>query len=243
MINLTLKFQLTDSIEREFNLNRSKDESISKTFQKLESSFTKLLSKLKKLNNTESFSISLVDLNGNLVPNDTKNEDAWKEKYTLKINNQDYKVLVNLPVIKKIELPKVLIAGFPATLQTFIESNSSSELISKNSKYFWYSRESLDINANWNLINVESNGSNLKWCLLTADCFDCLIKVICIPSDGERDGLPIECVSATTVKQHIPSDKLPMSERHLQTSSFLESNKLIVFVYIILYLFKTKLIN
>ncbi len=164
-----------------------------------------------------------------MVPHDTKNENAWIENYTLKFNNQNYKVLVNLPVIKKIELPKLLIAGFSATVQTLNESNSNSEIINKNSKYFWYSREATNIDAKWNLINVAGNGSNSKWCILTNDCFDCFIKVICFPNDGLRDGLPIECVSANTVKEHIPSDKLPMSERHLHTSSYLEFKKLTLF--------------
>jgi hypothetical protein len=64
-INIMLKCQLTTSIERELNMSRNKDESIKKTFDKLEASYSKQLSKLREKNTiVENFPItptSLVD--------------------------------------------------------------------------------------------------------------------------------------------------------------------------------------
>ena len=65
---------------------------------------------------------------------DTKNEDAWKENFTFKLHEQEFKVLVNLPNVKKLNISKLLIAGMPALVKTEFEPEHLSETIKSNSK-------------------------------------------------------------------------------------------------------------
>ena len=270
-VSISLKCQLTPTTEREFNLNRNKDEPIRATFSKLYSNYAKQMTnktkqnkKLKKdetleqkvenksnvllmkqdliTENNDDVPVFLYDLDNKLVPLDTKNEDAWKENFTFKLNEQEFKVLVNLPNVKKLNISKLLIAGMPALVKTEFEPEHLSGTIKSNSKYFWYyssqkfeekAEETLNKkkitysteNIEWNLMNLENNGQNLKSCYLNEDHHNRLIKVVCIPNDSKRDGVAVEQISTTTVLKRIDLDKLPMTERHLETSSYLSSNK------------------
>ena len=130
----------------------------------------------------------------------------------------------------------------PALVKTEFEPEHLSGTIKSNSKYFWYyssqkfeekAEETLNKkkitysteNIEWNLMNLENNGQNLKSCYLNEDHHNRLIKVVCIPNDSKRDGVAVEQISTTTFLKRIDLDKLPMTERHLETSSYLSSNK------------------
>ena len=218
-------------IEKEFNLNRNNDECIETTFQKLISNYE------KKSKNQNKIQISISDQNNNLISLDTKNEEAWKEENIFKFNNQEFKIKVNLPFVKKIEISKILLVGMSATVQTIFNSNTA-EAIKLNAKYFWYfSSKEEEEKTKWNLINFNNNGTNIsKSCILTEDCLDSFIKVVCIPNDGLRDGLPIEVISLNKVQNLINNlDNLPMTERHLITNSFLGPESIRVMSYNILH--------
>jgi hypothetical protein len=216
-------------IEKEFNLNRNNDECIETTFQKLISNYE------KKSKNKNKIQISIIDQNNNLISLDTKNGEAWKEENIFKFNNKEFKIKVNLPFVKKIEISKILLVGMRATVQTIFDSNTT-EAIKLNSKYFWYF-SSKEEETKWNLIHFNNNGTNIsKSCILTEDCLDSFIKVMCIPNDGQRDGIPIEVISLNKVQNKINNlDNLPMTERHLITNSFLGPESIRVMSYNILH--------
>lgn len=256
-VSISLKCQLTPTSEREFNLNRNKDEAIHATFAKLYANYMKQLnnkSKSKKLKkeqvnneeyllNDENVPIYLYDLDNNLVSSDTRNGDAWKENFTFKMNEQEFKVTVDLPFVKKLNLSKLLISGMPATIKSDFEPEYLIDQISVNSKYFWYYSDKIfsdkveetpaskkkpvfdTENVEWILINFDKNGLNSKYCILTEECRNRLIKVVCIPNDGKRDGIAQEHISTSIVQEAINLEKLPMTERHKETNSYLDSNK------------------
>ena len=80
-------------------------------------------------------------------------------------------------------------------------------------------------NVEWILINFDKNGLNSKYCIVTEECRNRLIKVVCIPNDGKRDGIALEHISTSIVQESINLETLPMTERHKETSSYLDSNK------------------
>ena len=201
--------------EREFTLNRDLDEELGSTLQRLHASYTKHLStvlhkmnkRLKKsepdsenapmdantLANTgaDSLPLSLFDLENNLVPPTTKNRDAWKENYTFKFNEQSYKVIVNLPAIKKLSLSKVLIAGMSAIVKVEVEPESNFDEVNTFSHFSWFaSADAFDSNGNVKFVmpSFESlnklewrmlgEGVNKKMHVLQKDCENKLIKGI-----------------------------------------------------------------
>jgi hypothetical protein len=80
-----------------------------------------------------------------------------------------------------------------------------------------------------NLDSIEwiffDNGENKKACLLTEICENRLIKVVCIPNDGNRDGIALETVSNQAVQKCIDLNTLPMTDRHKLTASYLSHNQ------------------
>ena len=256
-VSLSLRCQMAETVEREFNLNRSLDEPISATFQKLYSNFSKQLNlkapksnkKLKKeenLSNNKSEEVSaeqvpiyLFDLENKPVQADTKNLDAWKENYMLKLNEQTFQVTVNLPFVRKLTLSKLLIDGMFALVKADIDAEEQLlEDINLNSKFEWfYSQQSFEpsgdeTKGNKLKLNTETiewiplgQGVNMKACQLNGNCQSRLIKVRCIPSDGKRDGLAFEVVSNQTVLRAIDLNTLPMTQRHELTKEFLNSDK------------------
>jgi hypothetical protein len=106
--------------EREFRLNRRLDETIGKTFEKLVFSVEKHTTTKKKRKIDESqkqiadscensLTVQLCDHSGQLVPVDTVNDIAWKEDYRFYLNEREYRVVVDLPHVKKMALSKVIL--------------------------------------------------------------------------------------------------------------------------------------
>ena len=261
-LGLTLKCKVGENHEREFNLNRNLDEEIGATFAKLYTNYTKQVAakgnKSKKLKTNENENenenkpvkksqddqvpIFLYDLDNNLVPPTTKNKDAWKENFTFKIVDQEFKVIVNLPTIKKIALSKLLIAGMPAVVKIETDSQISNEQLSKFSKFSWYKSVNTFENPIPDTINSEkikldqnqydkldwalmAEGENKRLCVLDEDCENRLIKIECIPNDGSREGLAVQHLTNYLVNKKLDLINFPMTDRHKLTKEKLTDNK------------------
>ncbi|CAF0767148.1 unnamed protein product [Brachionus calyciflorus] len=261
-VSISVKCKINDVLEKELNLNRVYDEALGSTFERLYASFTKHSSggknkKLKKENGDaspekEQVPLFLYDMENKLVPLETKNIDAWKENYIFKIKEQEFKVLVNLPTVKKINMPKILIAGMPAMVKLDFESDESTQqILNKNSLFKWYSSQSVYEPAN--LIELESDKKSKKpisldgieWDLidegiakktivLDENTENKLIKVECYPKDDVREGIAVEAVTANPVLQKIDKAHMPMTERHKLTQNRLDSKSMRVVTYNIL---------
>lgn len=186
--------------------------------------------------------ISLVDYQSNIIPIETKNIDAWQEGGIFKINDQEFKVCLNLPGLKKIELPKISIAGFPCVVRLEFElSEKNCDLIIEKSYFKWYLSEPLnnskvqELKKSKNKRTYPKKISEIKWNLIDEgiskrklDLSDAaanrLIKVECFPRDSQREGFRLETVSDYIVMEKIEIDKMPMTKRHQYTQSYIDSN-------------------
>ena len=67
-------------------------------------------------------------------------------------------------------------------------------------------------------------GVNRRVCHLDQKVMNRLIKCVCIPSDGRRDGVPIGAVSTQAVQPQIDVRSLPMTQRHELCQDYLTGN-------------------
>ncbi len=184
----------------------------------------------------EEVPLYLFDFENNKIPSDTPNKEAWKDKYSFKLLDQYFEVSVNLPCIKKMSISKLLIAGMSGVVKLEFDAEENLiETLSQNSKYMWYysekayEREEIGKNTKDNVewILMEE-GFNVRACKLHDCTENRFIKVVCIPSDGKRDGQAFEAISKETVMKKIELMDLPMTERHMMTKEYLKSDKYFV---------------
>ncbi|CAF0767130.1 unnamed protein product [Brachionus calyciflorus] len=195
---------------------------------------------------------SLYDSNNQPVSLEAQNYNAWKENCIFKNKEQEYKVYVNLPYIKKISLAKVSIAGFPTVARLLFESDEPNpELIRQKSLFKWYSSE----NASEEQIKLLKKYKNtrkypqiineIKWNLIdegiskmkiipSENLENRLIKIECYPRDNTREGFFVQTVSDDKVLEKLDKEKMPMTDRHQLTKYYLNSNFLRVMSYNIL---------
>lgn len=251
---ISLKCKINENVEKEINLNRSYDEALASTFERLYSTFSKHCSggknkKLKKESEStiesvkEEIPVFLFDHDNQSVPVQTKNIDAWKENYAFRIKNQEFKVVLNLPSIKKFNITKILIAGMPALVKCEFEGDSSThEILEQKSLFKWYISDNvyepvdlIELESDKKSIKIPINLDTIKWNLieegvskriinLEENFENRLIKVECYPNDGTREGIAVETVSTSPVLKKIDKTKLPMTERHMYTQNRLDSN-------------------
>lgn len=230
---ITFSYLLNENKEREFNLNRSFDEPLSRTFEKLTSNLTKQINitqkrRTKRKANEEAstvdddndeikLNIELYNFNDQVIPIDTLNKDAWTDGYKVKLNNRIYSVCVNLPCIKKVNLSKLLLAGFPTIANVDIDE----QFIDKT-YYEWYISETDKNNNKWTFY---SEGLNKKMITLNENCANRYLKLKCIPSDGTREGVPVEVISQNLIQTIVSIDSLPMTQRHKLTQEKLSGVK------------------
>jgi hypothetical protein len=264
---ISVKCKINETLTKELNLNRELDEEILATFQKLYSNYTKHASlsalkavqhkKLKKDDSNEDGSnneklnleedplpLSLHDLDNNQLPLSTKNRDAWQEGFVFKLRDQTFKVNVNLPSVKSVKLPKLMIAGLPTLVKLDVDSDHSEDLITQNSVFAWYSsdlkfsQEELDASkaaagkkkpalpdmtkVKWELLE---EGTGKRSCLLSKSCANKYIRVECRPSDGKRPGLVVDYVSTGIVREPVEYENMPMFQSHALTKERLSGDK------------------
>lgn len=268
-LSMSFICNIYNNIDREINLVRPYDETLEKTFIKLSQRYTKHLdalmrderSRLVKLKLKENQIISnitsklnqldklyflkelrLLDLDSNIIPLETKNINAWQEGFSLKTRVGNFKVCINLPTVKKIQLPGISIAGFPSVVRLEFESNEpNKDVIIEKSYFKWYTSEiisraeakelkksknkrfysNLISKINWNLID---EGVSKRKLVLNESSANRLLKIECFPKDFDREGFRLESVSDDIVMEKIDLEKMPMTNRHKYTQTDLDSN-------------------
>ena len=126
-----------------------------------------------------------------------------------------------------------MIAGLAAIAKIEIDADPSQfEKVNENSKYKWYysdkefEKSEIDKftkdNLEWILME---EGRNLKSCVLHECTQNRYIKVIVIPSDGERDGRALEAISKDPVLEKVNINEFPMTYRHKMTDKYLASDR------------------
>ena len=179
----------------------------------------------------------------------TPNKKAWVENYTLRLYDQTFRVCINLPSIEKISLLKLAMAGFPTVAKIECESIE----IERNSIFNWYVSDRcftiddrvplatdkkkkikvFDVSqVKWRLLEGKS-GRAKRMCMLDKDVANHLLRVECIPSDGKREGVAVEAISAYPVDEGLPMNELPMFARHQLTKERLANDSLVlIFLWI-----------
>lgn len=233
LVEITVRYPLSPTSEREFNLNRNTEEPIGKTFEKLSSNLLKHLSNKQKKKNKKlktdgqseatfeiedelNVTVVLYDEKNEPISNDTLNEHAWKEGYKVKINENFFPVVVDLPSVKKLALPKQLIANMPVVVIT----DKEDKFIDK-CKFKWFISSNKFDTTDWELMD---EGVNNRMIFLTENCEHKFVKIVCTPNDGTRDGLSIEVISNKAVQKLFNVNELPMTDRHKLTSEKMSGN-------------------
>ncbi len=175
-------------------------------------------------------------MHNNPVEKSTTNKNAWVENYMLQLNDQTFRVRINLPSVDKIIVPKLLLAGLPVAAKL-----ECSDEVQRHSMFSWYASEALfddddkkpdpshkkkpkafDLsNVKWRKVD-EARGRRVS--VIEKESVGRLIRVECVPSDGQREGVAVEAVSTTVVVAGPDVDSLPMSERHKLTASCLDGS-------------------
>jgi hypothetical protein len=135
-------------------------------------------------------------------------------------------------------ISKLMVADMPGIVKVEFDAEERFlEKIIENSKYTWYyttevfDKEAINkttkLDLEWTLME---EGLNLKACRLHECTKGRFIKVVCVPADGERDGLAFEVVSKDTVLSKIDLNDMPMTLRHEQTREYLNSDKYKIFL-------------
>ena len=222
IVEIEFNYMFFENNVQTFKMNRSFEELIGKTMEKLvfniKKKFEDFLKEKIKQNGCEAYFPSIIaklyDNNGQPVHYDTLNKKAWKDGFTVKINEINYLVALDLPYLKKLALPKLLITDMPVVIIT----EKEDKIIDK-CKFKWYisSKE-----VEWELI---SEGMNNRMIYLNVESEKKFLKLHCIPNDGIRDGLPIEVISNNPIEKFFDLNELPMCDRHKLTCEKLNGNK------------------
>lgn len=138
-VGLSFRFQHSN-IERTFNLKRSTDEDISSLLTRISSNIQKVLNKKKK-RNEDPAPIVPVDIRkhdgGVSVNKDMSCYEclvAQADRHYLDIGEKSYNLDVNPPIVKTLELPKNIMAGFPVYPSKLEVTNGKEE----DSTFMWY---------------------------------------------------------------------------------------------------------
>jgi hypothetical protein len=270
---ISLKLRIHDQQFKELNFSRSLDEEIATTFQKLYSNYTKHVSaslqkankKLKKNDasasptlqeepsvedlslNGDPLPVNIYDLDNNKLPLTTLNSDAWQDDFVFKLRDQIFRVSLNVPTLKSVKLPKLLIAGMPALVKLDLDSPHTAEVIDENSTFTWYCTERTftpeEIEASraaavskkkavtysdlWGAVRwwMLEEGVARKWRVMEPSCTDRFIRVECVPSDGKRTGVAVEGVSAGVCKAPMELESMPMTRGHELTKERLSGDR------------------
>lgn len=211
--------------------------------EKLNQKISNLTSKLNQLDNLYfQKELMLLDFHSNIIALETKNINAWQEGFILKTRTQDFKVCINLPSIKKVQLPRISIAGFPSVVRLEFEPNEQNkDLITNNSYFKWFTSEIIShaqakelkrsknkrsypfliSEINWYLIDEGVSKRKLD---LSESSANRLLKIECFPKDTDREGFRLETISDDIVMEKLDLEKMPMTNRHKYTQTFLDSN-------------------
>lgn len=236
-VGLSFRFQHAN-IDRTFNFMRSTEEDINSVLMRISSNIQKVLDKKKKRNEDPA----------PLVPIDVRTHDggvsvnkdmscyecfvAQAEHHCLDIGEKLYTLDVNPPIVKSLELPKNIMAGFPVYPSKFEVTSGNEE----DSTFMWYKSDikfSSDKEA-------KAQMHKIKWlemgtdyiCLTENDDVGRLLKMVARPRQGERQGEDAEAVASVLVSAG--PGQCPFQRRHEITKNPAGQNSLRVISYNIL---------
>ncbi|KAM7283666.1 2',5'-phosphodiesterase 12 [Ixodes scapularis] len=237
-LHLSFKYSANETVERQYNFNRSSTEQVGSVLARIalnissreEKKVRRKKQKQKDDNAPGDPQDSPTELavcleyEGRSVPADATNYVAWKDGSILQIGQQRYSIAVNTPTIKNARLPKVIMAGFPVHPQVELENADLYDC-----KAIWYKSTLRGEHFPTDEVRRTHNKSffNTHECSLsitpTVGDIGRYLFVILTPCVGEKQGMPVEVVSTTTVTTG--PEYCPFDSRHCFTASYTDPGK------------------
>ena len=228
-VQISFDYSLPSGKIRRFNFNRSPDEVLSNTIQRMSCGIkSKVEKKRKKKKNEEDqetepetqISISLFD-GDQTIDESLTNKQAWLKSSILEVNNVKYNIQFNPPKVKSIKLPDCIMAEYPIVPLMDVEFSDLNQC-----KYKWLVEQKEGDNntlANPAKKRRTSSGSTDAYQLASEsyiftpspDDVDKKLKFECIPSDGSRDGDVVSVETKSVVM--LGPEHCPFEERHFLT--------------------------
>lgn len=219
---------------KQFNLYRKKTEPLSSCINRIKCSLSKVnKSRRENKSNAKEASEDIhvaVHMNGSVVdPEKVNNVDAWIDGVSVDLNGSSYVVRTDCPTVKTMTLPSHIMKGFITTLNVNLVNCDI-----KNSQISWYrqisAQERKDMiekgKATEDQIEFDTRSfyykvsSGLTYCPGNEDLAHYL-KVVCLPSDGERNGPKYWCLSDSPVE--LGPSECPFEKRHQHTKDIIAS--------------------
>ncbi|XP_064646518.1 2',5'-phosphodiesterase 12-like [Lineus longissimus] len=257
-IQMTLSFSLNEKPVRTFNFDRSCDETVGATLQRISANVQKrFMKKTKKKKAKESDDASAVaaevaDENydaelfcgGEKVDDVTLNGDAWGNGSKLCIAGKEFDVTVNIPTIKSIEFPSSLMSGFP------VFPKLETEFIDKwATQFIWYkgcqssnetSQEDTSAQATTSEGKEGQTSCPITWTKVgegssytpSNEDIGSNLKIEATPIVDGRSGESVEIISKETIDAG--PGFCPFENRHLYTKKVADDDSFRVISYNIL---------
>lgn len=224
-LDITFRYSNATLKERQFRFRRSKDEILSNFFRRIIANINSAVTKKRKKNAEQIENLLDIPLKithgDNLLNEDTKNIEAFKEGAILSIGDAMYEVSVNVPAVQTMKLPSSLMIGFPVHPILKLEFANKDDC-----QFIWYrlidKEERKKLQKQHSAVNILmlQSGSWLEICqnftyVPVADDLGTKLKVVCIPRNGNKVGLEYS-VDSTEVVNAGPG-YCPFEDRHVYT--------------------------
>eukprot|EP00088_Acartia_fossae_P009765 TRINITY_DN14796_c0_g1_i1.p1 TRINITY_DN14796_c0_g1~~TRINITY_DN14796_c0_g1_i1.p1 ORF type:complete len:562 (-),score=113.78 TRINITY_DN14796_c0_g1_i1:360-2045(-) len=123
-----------ESPGRQFNMNRALDEAADQFIGRIQSNVEKILNKKKKKKEAEvKVDVKFVNDNGTISGDNITAEDLVKSKnLKMLVNETEYELVVNPPLVEDAKIAEPLMAGYPAN------PVKMEQKFTTDSKYDWY---------------------------------------------------------------------------------------------------------
>lgn len=225
--SITISFNLIyEGKSKRFNMIRKTSDPLSSAIERIKLNLVKMTKpkKVKKSTTVEEkcyhFEDVVLLLNNSPIDLDVKNIDAWVDGAIFRFHNKSYEVITNAPQVEFLKLPNCIMKNF-VIIPTVSLVNCSID----NCKFQWYRQISAQEKENYIKDGVCMEDSitfdqrnywykicdGLIFCPKLEDVAH-YIKVVCMPSDGVRDGPEISSISSTPVE--LGPSCCPFEKRH-----------------------------
>ncbi|XP_013200463.1 2',5'-phosphodiesterase 12 [Amyelois transitella] len=220
-IDISFLYKIKDSV-RQFNFSRKPTETLETLLNRIGTNINKAIKKGNKKNSDNNYDleIMMLDAKDNAIASNSTCKDLFSTQtpIKIKIHNNIYEAVFNVPWVVSLNLPLSILAGFPVYPEQFVLQYAEKS----QSKYEWF--KGLSINEKGNEI-IESH---IKWELVgegftyspTNDDVGRKLKVECTPSNGEISGPTIAAISKNLVEAG--PGICPFETRHKYTSTQLK---------------------
>jgi len=163
-IQISFKFPPNDHNARVYNFDRLKSEELEKTLTRISANVSRVVNKKvkKKFKSVESetalpeLDVVLLHDQDILVNKFEPNEDAWLDGRCLKIDNYRMLIYVNVPTIRRLELPEIVMIGCAIRPLICVEFGTETDC-----HYVWF-RKTVANEASTNISEKSLSNSDMQ---------------------------------------------------------------------------------